>query len=123
MREISGNTRSVDDIVQSELIDERASLEEEGQRLKTRVVSCAADGQNVMGTNVYSFNSPVQCRQRHQQQLLNRQLAIFFFVRNTSPSFPAVSMMLQASRGRRREAQSWQAETSPSAGFARGIDR
>lgn len=35
MREVGGNTRSVDNIVESELIDERASLEEEGQRLKT----------------------------------------------------------------------------------------
>lgn len=33
VREIGGNTGSVDDIVESELINERRGLEEEGQRL------------------------------------------------------------------------------------------
>ena len=37
MGEISGNTWGVDNIVESELIDERAGLEEEGQWLGVRL--------------------------------------------------------------------------------------
>jgi hypothetical protein len=34
--EVSGNTRCVHDIVEGKFIDERAELEEEGQRLKDK---------------------------------------------------------------------------------------
>ena len=34
MGEIGGHTRGVDHIVEGELVDERASLEEEGERLE-----------------------------------------------------------------------------------------
>ena len=37
--EIGGNTGGVDNIVEGELIDERAELEEEGQRLNRSCVS------------------------------------------------------------------------------------
>lgn len=37
MREIGGNTRGVNDIVQGELIDVRAGLEEQGERLRKNV--------------------------------------------------------------------------------------
>lgn len=40
MGEISSNTWGVDNIVKSELIDERAGLEEEGQWLLCRVSGC-----------------------------------------------------------------------------------
>jgi len=33
VREVGGHAGSVDDIVEGELVDERAGLEEEGQRL------------------------------------------------------------------------------------------
>ena len=33
VRKVGGHTRGVDDIVEGELVDERASLEKEGQRL------------------------------------------------------------------------------------------
>lgn len=39
MRKVGGNTGSVDDIVEGELIDERAGLEEQRKRLK-RVSIC-----------------------------------------------------------------------------------
>ena len=40
VRKVRGNTGSVDDIVEGELVDERASLEEEGQRLRGDVSEC-----------------------------------------------------------------------------------
>ena len=40
VREVGGHAGSVDDIVEGELVDERASLEEEGQRLRGDVSEC-----------------------------------------------------------------------------------
>jgi len=42
--EISGNTWGVDNIVESELIDERAGLEEEGQWLGVRLAGLFLSG-------------------------------------------------------------------------------
>ena len=41
MRKVGGHTGGVDDIVEGELVDERASLEKEGQRLRRDVSECA----------------------------------------------------------------------------------
>lgn len=41
VRKVGGHTGGVDDIVEGELVDERASLEEEGQRLRGDVSECA----------------------------------------------------------------------------------
>ena len=41
VRKVGGHTGGVDDIVEGELVDERASLEKEGQRLRRDVSECA----------------------------------------------------------------------------------
>jgi len=41
VRKVGGHARSVDDIVEGELVDERASLEKEGQRLWGDVSECS----------------------------------------------------------------------------------
>jgi hypothetical protein len=42
VREVRGHAGSVNDIVEGELVDERASLEEEGQRLRGDVSECVS---------------------------------------------------------------------------------
>lgn len=62
MGKVGGHSGSVDDIVESELVDMRAGLEEQREGLV---------GVSVMfqTTDSWEDNLPDQCRQRHQQQL------------------------------------------------------
>jgi hypothetical protein len=76
--EVGSNTRSVDNIVQSQLVDERAALEEQGQglcedgkgraELATRDTRGETGCENPSGQEGYGI-IPVQCLQRRQQQL------------------------------------------------------
>lgn len=67
MGEIGGNTWGVDNIVEGELIDERAVLQEEGQRLNRS--ASAID----LSPWLFSVVIPVQFHQRHRRQLQEHQ--------------------------------------------------
>lgn len=63
MGEIGSNTGGVDNIVEGKLIDERAVLEEEGQRLNRS--ASAID----LSRWLFDVVIPVQFHQRHRRQL------------------------------------------------------
>jgi hypothetical protein len=65
VRKVGSDTGGVDDIVESKLIDMGARLEEQRERLRGNVSRMISrDERRKEGQY-----SPVQCRQRHQQQL------------------------------------------------------
>ena len=64
MRKVGGHTGGVDDIVEGELVDERAGLEEEGQRLGGSV------SETMLLRGLIVWYSPVRYHQRHQRRLL-----------------------------------------------------
>lgn len=67
VREISGDTWSVHNIIEGELVDEGTELEEQGQRLsKARVTVSIALVSYEIASKGYK---PVRYRQRHQRQL------------------------------------------------------
>lgn len=66
MGEIGGNTWSVDNIIEGELVNERGELEEEGQRLGRGIVSVKLASFEISPDS----HKPVQYRQKHQRQLL-----------------------------------------------------
>lgn len=76
--EIGGNTGSVDNIVQSQLVDERTGLEEEGQRLVAKRCAVSFGGPIYADYKRESREGrrrkfiPVQYLRRHQQQLLRQ---------------------------------------------------
>lgn len=93
MGEIGGNTGSVDNIVQSQLVDEGTGLEEEGQRLEER---CAVSFR-VRLRGLYQKieqkqeSIPVQYLRRHQQQL-SRQNGQYHGLHTTTMSHGASSL-------------------------------
>lgn len=63
MRQVGSDARGVDNIEKGELINQRGELQEEGQRLMAQI----SDARRSI-TFLDSY-PPVQCHQRHQQQL------------------------------------------------------
>jgi hypothetical protein len=64
VRKVGGHAGGVDDVVEGELVDERAGLEEEGQRLRGSV------SEMVLPRALNVGCSPVRYHQRHQRRLL-----------------------------------------------------
>ena len=68
--EVGGHAGSVDDIVEGELVNERASLKKEGQRLRGDVSECALRERKTI-----AWFLPVRYHQRRQRRLLISSLA------------------------------------------------
>ena len=94
MGKVGGHAGSVDDIVEGELVDERASLEEEGQRLRGGVSECDL---SEWGVNVWCL--PVRYHRRHQRRLLISSLAschgvsVKVFVGNPAPALTILAVL------------------------------
>ena len=74
VREIGSNTRSVDNIVEGKLVNKRAGLQEERQRLYRTTMRLDSIGTSVRGTEEMII--PVQFHQRHREQLFSRDMGL-----------------------------------------------